>query len=143
MLRTFLLSIVFVLGTVDLLAQEQEKTPSKELTQYVRDAQKAGMKDDQIQQNAVKSGWPEGLVKEAMDSVRGDTQGLAHDGRSTGCDDSGDDGAQECRGRRASVAGTGGTGRRTCKVRAEECRRRGARTREHRKAYGAQPGRFR
>jgi polysaccharide export outer membrane protein len=71
MLRTVLLSIVFVLGTADLPAQEQDKTPSKELTQYVRDAQKAGLKDDQIQQNAVKSGWPEGLVKEVMDSVRG------------------------------------------------------------------------
>ena len=32
------------------------------------------MKDDQIQQNAVKSGWPEGLVKEAIDSVRGTTK---------------------------------------------------------------------
>ena len=71
MLRTVLFSIVLVLGPADLLAQEQDKTPSKELTQYVRDAQKAGLKDDQIQQNAVKSGWPEGLVKEVMDSVRG------------------------------------------------------------------------
>jgi polysaccharide export outer membrane protein len=71
MLRTVLFSIILVLGPADLLAQEQDKTPSKELTQYVRDAQKAGLKDDQIQQNAVKSGWPEGLVKEVMDSVRG------------------------------------------------------------------------
>lgn len=71
MLRTVLFSIVLVLGPADLLAQEQDKTPAKELAQYVRDAQKAGVKDDQIQQNAVKSGWPEGLVKEVMDSVRG------------------------------------------------------------------------
>ena len=51
-------------------AQEQAKTPAKELTQYIRDAQKAGLKDAQIQQNAVKSGWPEQLVTEALAYIR-------------------------------------------------------------------------
>ncbi len=99
MLRTVLFSIVLVLGAADLLAQEQDKTPSKELTQYVRDAQKAGLKDDQIQQNAVKSGWPEGLVKEVLDSVRGTPRASVWNSRSAGCDRSRDGGAQECGGR--------------------------------------------
>jgi polysaccharide export outer membrane protein len=53
-----------------LPAQEQGKTPDKELTQYVRDAQKAGLKDAEIQQYAVKSGWPEPAVKAAIEYVR-------------------------------------------------------------------------
>jgi len=71
MLRTVLFSIILTYSAAVLPAQEQDKTPSKELTQYVRDAQKAGLKDDQIQQNAVKSGWPESVVKEVMDSLHG------------------------------------------------------------------------
>ena len=136
MLRTVLFSIILVLGPADLLAQEQDKTPSKELTQYVRDAQKAGLKDDQIQQNAVKSGWPEGLVKEVMDSVRGTIK--ASPGTvdlpvattpETAPEDCGD-GAGRC------SAGTG-------KVRAEERKRRGTGAGEHRKACSAEPRRFR
>jgi len=68
MLRSFFW-LILVFGTVDLPAQ-QEKTPTKELTQFVRDAQKAGLQDAQIQQNAVKAGWPEPLVKQAIDSLR-------------------------------------------------------------------------
>jgi polysaccharide export outer membrane protein len=70
MLRTVLFSIILLYSAASLPAQVQDQTASKELTQYIRDAKKAGLKDDQIQQNAVKSGWPEGLVKEAMESVR-------------------------------------------------------------------------
>ena len=58
MLRSVLFALILVFGAVASRAQEQAKTPSKELTQYVRDAQKAGLKDAQIQENAVKSGWP-------------------------------------------------------------------------------------
>ena len=68
MVRSFFW-LILVFGTVDLPAQ-QEKTPTKELTQFVRDAQKAGLQDAQIQQNAVKAGWPEPLVKQAIDSLR-------------------------------------------------------------------------
>ena len=70
MLRSLLFSLILVFGAAGLPAQEQEKTPAKELTQYVRDAQKAGLKDAEIQQYAVKSGWPEPLVKEALEYVR-------------------------------------------------------------------------
>jgi polysaccharide export outer membrane protein len=69
MLRLVLFSLILVFGAAALPAQEQGKTPDKELTQYVRDAQKAGLKDAEIQQYAVKSGWPEPLVKEAIEYV--------------------------------------------------------------------------
>ena len=69
MLRSLSFSLILVLGAAGLPAQEQAKTPSKELTQYVRDAQKAGLKDAEIQQYAVKSGWPEPAVKEALEYV--------------------------------------------------------------------------
>jgi polysaccharide biosynthesis/export protein len=40
--------------------------PPKELVEYVREARKTGQNDFQIQQNAVKSGWPEAVVNEAI-----------------------------------------------------------------------------
>src|SRR5271169_6646125 len=69
MLRSLLFSLILVFGAAALPAQEQGKTPDKELTQYIRDAQKAGLKDAEIQQYAVKSGWPELRVKEALEYV--------------------------------------------------------------------------
>jgi polysaccharide biosynthesis/export protein len=44
--------------------------PPKELVEYVREAKKMGQNEFQIQQNAVKSGWPEGVVNEAIAYVR-------------------------------------------------------------------------
>jgi len=64
--RSFLFAFILVFAAVDLPAQEQAKVPAKELTQYIKDAQKAGLKDPDIQQSAVKSGWPEQLVTEAL-----------------------------------------------------------------------------
>ncbi len=43
--------------------------PPKELVEYIRDAKKSGQNEFQIQQNAVKSGWPEGIVNEAITYV--------------------------------------------------------------------------
>ena len=77
MLRSVLFALILVFGAVASRAQEQAKTPSKELTQYVRDAQKAGLKDAQIQENAVKSGWPEQLVTEALAYLRATPDALA------------------------------------------------------------------
>jgi polysaccharide biosynthesis/export protein len=81
MLRSVWFVLVLVLGVVDLPAQEQTKAPPKELTQYIRDAQKAGLKDDQIREYMVKSGWTEQLVAEAMNYVRGtpEAQGVKPD----------------------------------------------------------------
>lgn len=44
--------------------------PPKELVEYVREARKTGQNEFQIQQNAVKSGWPEAVVNEAIAYVR-------------------------------------------------------------------------
>jgi polysaccharide biosynthesis/export protein len=44
--------------------------PPKELIEYVREARKTGQNEFQIQQNAVKSGWPEAVVNEAIAYVR-------------------------------------------------------------------------
>lgn len=44
--------------------------PPKELVEYVREARKTGANEFQIQQNALKSGWPEALVNEAIAYVR-------------------------------------------------------------------------
>jgi len=75
--RSVLFALILVFGAVASRAQEQAKTPSKELTQYVRDAQKAGLKDAQIQENAIKSGWPEQLVTEALAYLRATPDALA------------------------------------------------------------------
>jgi polysaccharide biosynthesis/export protein len=67
---TFLLSVC---GS-PLLALGQEtaapSSPPKELVEYIREAKKTGQNEFQIQQNAVKSGWPEGVVNEAIAYVR-------------------------------------------------------------------------
>lgn len=49
-------------------AQEpaKEPQPPNELVQYIRDARKAGVKEQQIQQNALSAGWPAELVTTAL-----------------------------------------------------------------------------
>lgn len=46
----------------------QDKAIPKELTEYVQLAQKAGLSSAQIQDNAVKAGWPAEMVKAALAS---------------------------------------------------------------------------
>src|SRR5215469_5861115 len=53
--------------------EQQSATPNappKELVDYVREARKSGENEFKIQQNAVKSGWPEAAVNEAIAYVR-------------------------------------------------------------------------
>lgn len=47
----------------------KEQQVPNELVQYVRDAQKAGMKENQIQENALNAGWPADMVSTAISSV--------------------------------------------------------------------------
>jgi polysaccharide export outer membrane protein len=58
--------LVFAFCAVCLFGQDADKTPPKELLQYFRDAQKAGLKPAEIQKNAVDAGWPAGTVTDAM-----------------------------------------------------------------------------
>ena len=46
--------------------QQPDKAPAPELVQYVRDAKRAGMKDNRIEQDATKAGWPAADVKQAI-----------------------------------------------------------------------------
>jgi len=67
-----LIAFGLVLGALHFPAVAQgEKGIPKELVQYVRDAQKAGIKTPQIRQNALVAGWPEGTVDQAIGSVGG------------------------------------------------------------------------
>src|SRR5215471_6478536 len=50
-------------------AVAEQKDVPKELVQYVRDADKVGLKAPQIRQNALKAGWPEATVEEAIKLV--------------------------------------------------------------------------
>lgn len=50
-------------------AAQEDKSPPKELVQYVRDAQKAGLKPTQILLNATQAGWSELAVSDALGAV--------------------------------------------------------------------------
>src|SRR5690349_16017992 len=81
MRKTFLGFLVLMGGMVLILGVglAQDKTIPKELIQYVRDARKAGLQDDQIQQNAVKAGWPAAAVGEAIKNPAGDAKPASSD----------------------------------------------------------------
>jgi polysaccharide export outer membrane protein len=75
MYKTLLVFLVLMLG----LGMAQDKALPKELVQYIRDARKAGLKDSQIQQNAVKAGWSAGVVSEAIANPPGDAKPVSND----------------------------------------------------------------
>lgn len=74
-MQRLFISLAIVFGIVaggEVYAQQPAPDPqlSKELVQYVRDARKAGLKDSQIQQNAVNAGWPADQVSSALQSAQ-------------------------------------------------------------------------
>lgn len=71
MLKKVCLSLISTLCIVSGSAMGQEQAPGQELAQYVRDAKKAGLKDTEIELNAVKAGWPVPVVKDLMNRMRG------------------------------------------------------------------------
>jgi polysaccharide export outer membrane protein len=75
MYKTLLVFLVLMLS----LGLAQDKALPKELVQYVRDARKAGLSDSQIQQNAVKVGWPAAVVGEAIANPPGDAKPASSD----------------------------------------------------------------
>jgi polysaccharide biosynthesis/export protein len=58
-------------GTSASYAAEVAKTPPKDLVQYIRDASRLGLKDADIEQNALKAGWPAPTVKDAIAYAKG------------------------------------------------------------------------
>ena len=71
MFKTVWFCLILTLCIVSGSASGQEQAPGQELVQYVRDAKKAGLKDTEIEINAVKAGWPAPMVKDAMNRLRG------------------------------------------------------------------------
>jgi polysaccharide biosynthesis/export protein len=67
------LSMAFILGLSlsSASAVAQDKNLDGKLVQYVRDAKKSGQKQDQVQQKAVKAGWPAAAVSDAVAYVYG------------------------------------------------------------------------
>lgn len=66
-LISFVFGACLCFGAPAAYAQQQVgQDVSKELMQYVRDARKAGIKEGQIQQNAIAAGWPETMVTAAL-----------------------------------------------------------------------------
>jgi polysaccharide export outer membrane protein len=70
MFRLALVALAWLASTAALNAAAQdEKAVPKDLIQYVRDAQKAGLKPSQILQKAVQAGWPEATVNDALEDI--------------------------------------------------------------------------
>jgi polysaccharide export outer membrane protein len=66
MIKGLLTGIILICGACYSPAAAQETVPAKELVQYVHDAKKAGLTDNQVQQNAEKAGWPAPIVAAAI-----------------------------------------------------------------------------
>jgi polysaccharide export outer membrane protein len=70
MFRLALVAFAWLVSAAALTAAAQdEKAVPKDLIQYVRDAQKAGLKPSQILQKAIQAGWPEATVNDALEGV--------------------------------------------------------------------------
>jgi polysaccharide export outer membrane protein len=70
----FLLIFIALAALNGGLAAASEKPLPQDLVQYVRDARKLGLEDPQIQQNAVKAGWPAATVQAAIAFIRSSSQ---------------------------------------------------------------------
>jgi polysaccharide export outer membrane protein len=65
-----LLTLSLSSGASASYAAEVSKTPPKDLVQYIRDASRLGLKEADIEQNALKAGWPAATVKDAIAYAR-------------------------------------------------------------------------
>lgn len=75
MLTRGLLLLVFAYLTLPVSVGAQPATgPAAELVQYIRDARKAGLKDAQIQKNAVEAGWDLHAIQEAIAYLRSNSE---------------------------------------------------------------------
>lgn len=64
------ISLMVLSGCATLHGEQERKAPPKELVQYIREAGDLGLKDAQIQDNAVRAGWPAAVVTESIAQVR-------------------------------------------------------------------------
>jgi polysaccharide export outer membrane protein len=61
---------ILALGILTILPVHAEQNTPKELLQYILEARKAGLKDEEIQQNASQVGWPAAVVTQAIRDTR-------------------------------------------------------------------------
>ena len=59
----------FLVGACLFAADERPKT-SKELFEYINEARKLGLKDDQIRKNALTAGWDQAIIDQTYSIVR-------------------------------------------------------------------------
>jgi polysaccharide biosynthesis/export protein len=69
-------SFLIMAACASLNGQQDRKTPPKELVQYIRDASRLGLKDAQIQQNAVSAGWSAEVITASIEYVRAAEEAL-------------------------------------------------------------------
>jgi polysaccharide export outer membrane protein len=73
MIRSFLQILLFcVLAAGGVATAAKAPEVPKDLTDYIREARKLGLKDEVLRQNTIKAGWKAEVVDEAMHSVRPD-----------------------------------------------------------------------
>jgi polysaccharide export outer membrane protein len=62
---------VFILAPLIVPAMAHDPAAPKELIQFVRDAKKAGLKESQAKWNAMRAGWPDAAVADAVAYIYG------------------------------------------------------------------------
>ncbi len=70
-LGSLLMAFILSAGLGSTCALAQSKTLDDKLVQYVQDAKKSGQKPAQVQQKAIKAGWPAAAVTDAVAYVYG------------------------------------------------------------------------
>jgi len=77
--RSAIVTLSLACGTLLVPASAQEQKPAQQLVQYIRDAQRAGLKVPQIRENAIKAGWGEAAVDGAIGALDAPPEGLPAD----------------------------------------------------------------
>jgi polysaccharide biosynthesis/export protein len=73
------IAVILIIGFTCWAGALQDSGPAKELVQWVAEARKAGMPEDQIQKNAALAGWQESAVNEALRATSGGSPHNAED----------------------------------------------------------------
>ena len=85
-LGSLLMALILAFSMSSSRAMAQDKTLDRKLVQYVQDAKKSGENETQVQQKAVKAGWPAAAVSQAVAYVYGNAhpEVAAHATEATG-----------------------------------------------------------
>jgi polysaccharide export outer membrane protein len=65
-----LAGVILCFCSVSQCGAQTQNAPPSELVQYIKQAAKLGLKEAQIQQNALKEGWPSATISDALAYVR-------------------------------------------------------------------------